>query len=37
VPGWHLPAGTVIDQRVFLTASVVDSRTTRPGAVTRTG
>jgi hypothetical protein len=37
VPGWHLPAGTVIDQRVFLTAAVVDSRTTRPGAVTRTG
>jgi hypothetical protein len=37
VPGWHLPVGTVIDQRVFLTASVVDSRTTRPGAVTRTG
>jgi hypothetical protein len=36
VPGWHLPAGTVIDQRVFLTASVVHPRTTRPGAVTRT-
>jgi hypothetical protein len=30
VPGWRVPAGTVIDQRVFLEASVVDSRTTRP-------
>ena len=37
VPGWRLPAGTVIDQSVFLEASMVDSRTTRPGAVTRTG
>lgn len=36
VPGWPLPAGTVIDQRVFLEASVVDSRTARPGAVTQT-
>jgi hypothetical protein len=30
VPGWRVPAGTLIDQRVFLEASVVDSRTTRP-------
>jgi hypothetical protein len=30
VPGWRVPAGTVVDQRVFLQASVVDSRTTRP-------
>jgi hypothetical protein len=30
VPGWPLPAGTVVDQRVFLQAAVVDSRTTRP-------
>jgi hypothetical protein len=30
VPGWRVPAGTVIDERVFLEASVVDSRTTRP-------
>jgi hypothetical protein len=37
VPGWRLPAGTVIDQRVFLGAAVVDSRTARPGAVTRAG
>ncbi len=29
VSGWRIPAGTVIDQRVFLEASVVDSRTTR--------
>lgn len=30
VPGWRLPAGTVLEERVFLQASVVDSRTTRP-------
>jgi hypothetical protein len=30
VPGWRVPAGTVIDERVFLEASVVDSRSTRP-------
>jgi hypothetical protein len=30
VPGWRVPAGTVIDERVLLEASVVDSRTTRP-------
>jgi hypothetical protein len=30
VPGWRVPAGTVLDERVFLEASVVDSRTTRP-------
>jgi hypothetical protein len=30
VPGWRVPAGTVIDQSVFLEVSVVDSRTTRP-------
>ncbi len=29
VSGWRIPAGTVIDQSVFLEASVVDSRTTR--------
>jgi hypothetical protein len=29
VPGWRVPAGTVIDERVLLEASVVDSRTTR--------
>jgi hypothetical protein len=36
VPGWRLPVGTVIDQSVFLEASVIDSRTARPGAVTQT-
>jgi hypothetical protein len=36
VPGWRLPVGTVIDQSVFLKASVVDSRTARPGAVAQT-
>jgi hypothetical protein len=36
VPGWRLPVGTLVDQSVFLEASVVDSRTTRPGAVTQT-
>jgi hypothetical protein len=36
VPGWRLPVGTVIDQSVFLEASVVDSQTARPGAVTQT-
>jgi hypothetical protein len=36
-PGWRLPVGTVIDQRVFLAAAVVDSRTARPGAGTQTG
>jgi hypothetical protein len=30
VPGWRVPAGTVLEERVFLQASVVDSRTTRP-------
>jgi hypothetical protein len=30
VPGWRVPAGTVLEERVFLEASVVDSRTTRP-------
>ncbi len=36
VPGWRLPVGTVIDQSVFLEASVVGYRTTRPEAVTQT-
>jgi hypothetical protein len=31
VPGWRLPAGTVLEERVFLQASVVDSRATRAG------
>ncbi len=30
VPGWRVPAGTVIDERVLLEPSVVHSRTTRP-------
>jgi hypothetical protein len=37
VPGWRIPAGTVIDQSAFLEASVVHSRTARPGAATQTG
>jgi hypothetical protein len=36
VPGWRVPAGTVIDERVFLEASVVDSRTRLPRVVTAT-
>jgi hypothetical protein len=32
VPGWRLQAGTVLEERVFLKASVVDSRATRPGS-----
>jgi hypothetical protein len=32
VPGWRVPAGTVIDERVFLEASVVDSCTRPPGS-----
>ena len=36
VTGWRLPVGTIIDQSVFLEASVVDSRTTRPVAVPQT-
>ncbi len=32
VPGWRLLTGTVLEERVFLQASVVDSRTTRPGS-----
>lgn len=30
VPGWPVPARTVTDERVFLEASVVGARTTRP-------
>jgi hypothetical protein len=30
VRGWRLPAGTVLEERVFLEASVADSRTTQP-------
>jgi hypothetical protein len=30
MPGWRLPAGTVLEERVFLQALVVHSRTTRP-------